>query len=83
MPPILKYSNGWGHLIMSVSSQVIAVILLLQHDSTLTGVATGLLLTVTGYWFVTSTANAQKQVTDAQQHTTQPLPPPAGGQNGA
>lgn len=71
MPPnLLKYSNGWGHLIMSVSSQIIAVILLLQHDSTLTGVATGILVAVSGYWFISSSANAQQQIAAAQQAAT-------------
>lgn len=67
MPPnLLKYSNGWGHLLMSLSSQVVAVILLLQHDATLTGLAAGLLVAVSGYWFISSSANAQ-QVAAAQQ----------------
>lgn len=74
---ILKYSNGWGHLIMSVCSQIVAVIMLLQHDSTLTGVGTGLLLTVSGYWFVTSAAQAQQQVAAAQQAQTIQVNPPA------
>lgn len=62
-PNLLKYSNGWGHLIMSVTTQVVAVVLLLQRDATLAGVATGLLLGVSGYWFITSSANAQQQST--------------------
>lgn len=71
-PNLLKYSNGWGHLIMSVTTQVVAVVLLLQRDATLTGVATGLLLGVSGYWFITSSANAQQQSTVAVQ-----IPAPA------
>jgi hypothetical protein len=63
LPNLLKYSNGWGHLIMSVSTQIAAVVLLLQHDPTLTGVATGLLLGVSGYWFISSSGNAQQQST--------------------
>lgn len=95
MPPnLLKYSNGWGHLIMSVSSQIVAVILLLQHDSTLTGLAAGLLVAVSGYWFISSSANAQQQVAAAQQAATiqvnpaapavtiTPIPP-QGGSNGS
>ena len=74
---ILKYSNGWGHLIMSVCSQIVAVVLLLQRDPSLNGVAIGLLLSVSGYWFVTSAANAQQQVAAAQQAQTIQVNSPA------
>lgn len=68
MPPnLLKYSNGWGHLLMSISTQIVAVILLLQNNPALIGVAVGLLLGVSGYWFLSSTANAQQQTIAAQQ----------------
>lgn len=71
MPPnILKYSNGWGHLLMSISTQIVAVVLLLQNNPALTGVATGLLVGVSGYWFISSSANAQQQVAAAQQAQT-------------
>lgn len=73
MPNILKYSNGWGHLIMSVTSQIVAVILLLQHDPTLNGTAIGLIITVSGYWFVTSAVNAQRH--QAPGAPPDPAPP--------
>lgn len=66
MPPILQYSNGWGHLIMSVCTLVVAVILLLQHDAVLNGIAIGAITTVQGYWFVTSSANTIKQAQSTQ-----------------
>ena len=72
MPNLLKYSNGWGHLLMSLSSQLVAVILLLQHDTTLNGVATGLLVMVNGYWFISSTANVQKHQAPAPPDPAQP-----------
>ncbi len=80
MPNLLKYSNGWGHLVMSVTSQIVAVILLLQHDPTLNGTAIGLIITVTGYWFVTSTANAQKHIAQPTAPAAAPATP--GGENG-
>lgn len=68
MPPnLLKYSNGWGHVIISVASLAVAVLLLLQRDPTLNGVAIGIITTVQGYWFVTSTANTIRQAQQQQQ----------------
>lgn len=84
MPPILKYSNGWGHVIMSVASMATAVILLLQHDATLNGLAIGIITTVEGYWFVTSSANTMKQA-QASIGVTVPAPNvtvSTGGTNG-
>lgn len=46
---------------MSVATLIVAVILLLQHDPTMNGIAIGAIATVQGYWFVTSSANTIKQ----------------------
>lgn len=62
MPNLLQYSNGWGHIIMSVSLLAVSVVMILQHDPTLEGVGIGLIGTVAGYWFVSSSANAQAKV---------------------
>jgi hypothetical protein len=54
---LLKYSNGWGHLIMSVVSMVTGLLLILLTTGAMTrGIGTGLILTVQGYWFVTASA---------------------------
>lgn len=74
---ILKYSNGWGHLIMSLALLATGVILILMRDSTSTAVGISLISTVAGYWFVTSAANAQQQVAAAQQSATIQVNPPA------
>lgn len=82
MPPLLKYSNGWGHLIMSVSTQVIAVVLLLQNNQAYAGLGITLLLSVTTAWHITSAANSQQKIIEAQtkgqmQVTVTPPSPPA------
>lgn len=82
MVPLLKYSNGWGHLIMSVSTQIVAVILLLQRDPALVGVAVSLLASVSGYWYISSAAHSQQKIIEAQAKNqtqvtvTSPPPPP-------
>lgn len=78
-PNLLKYSNGWGHVIISVASLAVAVILLLQHDPTLNGLAIGIITSVQGYWFITSAANTMKQ----QMTPAAPQPPATGGTSGS
>jgi hypothetical protein len=80
MPPnLLKYSNGWGHLLVTLSTQVVAVVMLLQHDATLNSIAIGLLMSVSGYWFITSSVNAHQQ--HAQSHIPgAPATPPTPAQ---
>lgn len=56
---LLKYSNGWGHFLMSlvcIGSGLIMILASADPSTHATGV--GLILTVTGYWFVSSSANA-------------------------
>lgn len=74
-PNLLKYSNGWGHLLMSVVSMAAAVFLLTQHDPTLNGLAVGIITSVQGYWFISSSVNQVRQ----QQASTPPTPPSIGG----
>ncbi len=79
MPPnLLRYSNGWGHLIMSIALLATGIILILIRDATTTGIGIGLISTVAGYWFISSSANAQQQIAAAQQAQTiqvNPAPP--------
>lgn len=67
---MLKYSNSWGHLIMSIVLIVAGLVLILgSSDPTIKGVAVTLIMTASGYWFVSSAA----------MHSSggPPVPPPA------
>jgi len=76
-PNLLKYSNGWGHLIMSLALLATGIILILMRDNSTNAVGIGLITTVAGYWFISSSANAQQQVAAAQQSATIQVNPPA------
>lgn len=76
MPPnLLKYSNGWGHLLMSIVLIVAGVILILQPAATVQAVGIGLIGTVVPYWFISSSANAIQQRQATAQPPAQPTPP--------
>jgi hypothetical protein len=66
---LFKYSNGWGHLIMSIffGGAGLALILLEPTNSTVQGIGVTLLLTVSGAWFI---PGAAKQYAGQQQPTT-------------
>lgn len=53
-----NYTNGVGHLLMSVLTSIVAIILIVfcNNNQTIVGVAISLILTVNGYWFVPSAA---------------------------
>lgn len=57
---LLQYSNGWGHLIMSVvlCAAGLAMILVPYTDPSIKAAGCGILTSVGGYWMVTSSANA-------------------------
>lgn len=76
MNNLLKYSNGVGHLIMSlfVGGAGLALILVPGTDATAKGVGFSLLLTVSGAWFV---PGAARQAVEAVKDSTPP-PPPGG-----
>lgn len=76
-PNLLKYSNGWGHLLMSIMLLATGIILILIRDTATTAVGIGLITTVAGYWFVSSSANAQQQAFAAQHAATIQVNPPA------
>lgn len=81
---ILKYSNGWGHLIMSVFFGLIGIVLVVYPglDPTTKGVGISLILTISGAWFIPSAA---KQMASAIQQAPDPpstLPVIGGSANG-
>lgn len=58
---VLQYSNGWGHLVMSIVFTLAALFLIVfpDLDHTTKGVGVSILLTVVGAWFI---PGAAKQV---------------------
>lgn len=70
---ILKYSNGFGHLLMSIICLIcgVALVLFENGNATIQAIGIGLITTVSGYWFVTSSANAIAQnILQNQQNNT-------------
>lgn len=54
---LLKYTNGIGHLIMSLATTATGLALvLLTHDPATQGVGVTLILTVNGAWFISGSA---------------------------
>lgn len=71
---LLKYSNGWGHLIMSLASLAAGVFLTIYGNSMYAASGIGLIGLVTSAWFVSGAAkqvatevNSQASVTAAAQ----------------
>lgn len=54
---LAKYSNGYGHLIMSVVTMIAALYLVSLHDTSLMGVGVGMISTVVSYWFLSGIKN--------------------------
>lgn len=73
-----KYTNGRGHLIMSIAFTLVAAVMILwpSSDATMRGYGFGLLATVSGYWFVTSSAEsiARAVVKDVNNEAQPPAP---------
>lgn len=70
---MLKYTNGWGHLIMSLATMFVGVLLYLKG---VTGLGTGLIAMVASAWFVPSAAKqVAHQVVEEMQQVTEPLAP--------
>lgn len=61
MKNILTYSNGWGHLVMSMFMTIVGIVLILYPGDppSAQGVGIGLILAVQAAWFV---PGAAKQV---------------------
>ena len=82
MPSLLQYSNGWGHLIMSIVLLAVGLVLILVPTDTQTkALGVGIITTVAGTWLVTSTGNLvlrqalnQNQQNQAQPPVTQDTP---------
>jgi len=54
---LLRYTNGMGHLIMSILSTITGLCLVLAPtDATTKGIGVTLIMTVQGYWFVSGSA---------------------------
>lgn len=57
MPPLMKYSNGVGHLIMSILTTITGLLLIFfGPDPATKGIGVAFLLTVQGYWYVSGSA---------------------------
>ena len=75
---ILKYTNGVGHLIMSLATLGAGLALVLvSTDSTLRGLGVALILTVQGAWFIPGSAKqvATEVVQQVAENTTNGTPP--------
>lgn len=70
---ILNYSNGWGHLIMSIAFLIAAMLLILFPSTPpdVKGIGIGLVFTVSGAWFI---PGAAKQVLNQVQKPPDPGP---------
>jgi len=69
MNAFTQFSNSWGHLIMSIVLIIVGTVLVLMSgDSTIKGIGVTLIMTPTGYWFVSSVA----------MHNQHPPQPPQG-----
>jgi hypothetical protein len=70
---MFQYSNGWGHLIISIVLISIGAlfVLLPQASSSIQGVGISLVLTVSGAWFI---PGAAKQVLNQVQQSTPTAP---------
>lgn len=64
---ILKYSNGWGHLIMSIALLAVGLCIMLLSPPN-AGYGIGLITTVVSAWFI---PGAAKQVAYEQSKNTQ------------
>lgn len=69
---MLKYTNGWGHLIMSLATLFVGMLLYLHG---VVGLGTGLIATVVSAWFVPSAAKqvAHQVVVELQEQVVEPV----------
>lgn len=74
MNGMLKYTNGWGHLIMSLATMFVGVFLYLHGT---TGLGTELIGAVVAAWFIPSAAKqvAHQVVDELQQQVVEPILP--------
>ncbi len=73
---LLKYSNGWGNLLMSLASMGVGVYLIVAGYGT---IGTSLIATVSAAWFIPGAAKqvatSVVAVTSASATTPTPTPP--------
>ena len=75
---MLKYSNGWGHFLISVLFVVTGLLLIFfSPDGTMKGIGVGILTTVVGAWFVPGAAKQMATQIQAQVQEAVPAPAPA------
>ena len=75
---MLKYSNGWGHFLISVLFVVTGLLLIFfSPDGTMKGIGVGILTTVVGAWFVPGAAKQMATQIQAQVQEAVPAPVPA------
>jgi hypothetical protein len=77
---LVRYTNGVGHLIMSIVCTIsgIALILIPNLDATTRGVGVTLIMTVQGYWFVSGSAKqVASEVVSQMNQSGGPNTPPA------
>ena len=73
---MLKYSNGWGHFLISVLFVVTGLLLIFfSPDVTMKGIGVGILTTVVGAWFVPGAA--KQMATQIQEQVKEVVPAPA------
>ena len=73
-----EYSNGWGHLIISITLLAVACFMFLSGNPLIVGSALGVVSWVGNYWLLTAAANtAARSATMVQAAANQAAPPPA------
>jgi len=73
MPSLLQYSNGWGHLIMSIVLLTVGLILILAPtDAATKAIGTGIITGVSSTWLITSTGNIIARQVQQNQQPQQP-----------
>ena len=74
---MLKYSNGWGHFLISIIFIITGLLLIFfSPDATTKGIGVGVITTVTGAWFVPGAAKQMAQEI-IRQNTPPAAPAPA------
>ena len=74
---MLRYSNGWGHFLISVIFLIAGLVLIFfSADSTTKGIGVGLVTTVCGAWFVPGAAKQMANEIINHQNMSS-APPPA------
>lgn len=75
MNNILTYSNGWGHLIVTIFFALLGAVLLLYPgtDVTSKGIGIALITTTSSAWFIPGAA--KQMASEVAKQVSGPLPP--------